>query len=55
MIAYAAAAAFDLDDRDRSLARLKRLARLMDTALRIPGTGIRFGADFGPWPRSGRG
>lgn len=46
MIAYAAtAAAFDLDDRDRSLARLKRLARLMDTALRIPGTGIRFGAD----------
>ena len=45
MTAYAANAAFDLDDRARSLARLKRLARVMDTALRIPGTGIRFGAD----------
>lgn len=46
MTAFAAtAAAFDLGDRARSLARLKRLAHLMDTALRIPGTRIRFGAD----------
>ena len=29
----------------RRLARLARVARLMDTALRIPGTRIRFGAD----------
>jgi hypothetical protein len=41
----ATAAAFDTDDRARSLARLKRLAHLMDSALRIPGTRIRFGAD----------
>ena len=40
-----AAAAFDFDDHVRRLARLKRLARVMDTALRIPGTRIRFGAD----------
>lgn len=45
MTTLAAAAAFDSDDHARRLARLKRLARLMDTALRIPGTGIRFGAD----------
>lgn len=46
MTAFAAtAAAFDIDDRQRSLARLKRLARLMDSALGIPGTRIRFGAD----------
>jgi hypothetical protein len=43
--AYAATAAFDLDDHARSIARLKLIARVMDTALRIPGTGIRFGAD----------
>jgi hypothetical protein len=30
----------------RGLARLKRLASLMDTALRIPGTAIRFGGDL---------
>jgi hypothetical protein len=41
----AAAAAFDPGDRARSLARLKRLARIMDSALGIPGTRIRFGAD----------
>jgi hypothetical protein len=29
----------------RRIARLAKLARLMDTAIRIPGTGIRFGAD----------
>ena len=35
-------------DREEHLRRLRRLAaiaRLMDTAIRIPGTGIRFGAD----------
>ena len=41
----AATAAFDFDDHVRRLARLRRLARVMDTALRIPGTRIRFGAD----------
>jgi len=41
----AGAVGFDIDDLARRLARLKRLARLMDTALRIPGTAIRFGAD----------
>jgi hypothetical protein len=29
----------------RRLRRLHGIARLMDTAIRIPGTGIRFGAD----------
>lgn len=29
----------------RKIGRLVRLARLMDTAIRIPGVGIRFGAD----------
>ncbi|MBT9369017.1 DUF4112 domain-containing protein [Rhizobium sp. CSW-27] len=32
-------------DAMRRLARLAKLARLMDTALRVPGTNIRFGAD----------
>lgn len=32
-------------DRDSTLLRLRRIARLMDTAFRIPGTRIRFGAD----------
>jgi Domain of unknown function (DUF4112) len=41
----ATTAAIDADDRVRSLARLKRLARIMDSALAIPGTRIRFGAD----------
>jgi hypothetical protein len=37
----------DLDhvERLRRLRRMHGLARLMDTAIRIPGTGIRFGAD----------
>jgi hypothetical protein len=29
----------------RRLRRLSNIARIMDTAIRIPGTGIRFGAD----------
>ena len=29
----------------RRLVRMAKLARLMDTALRVPGTNIRFGAD----------
>ena len=32
-------------DAMRRLARMVKLARLMDTALRVPGTNIRFGAD----------
>lgn len=32
-------------DTMRRIARMAKLARLMDTAIRIPGTGIRFGAD----------
>lgn len=32
-------------DRLRRLRRLSTIARMMDTAIRIPGTGIRFGAD----------
>ena len=32
-------------DRLRRLRRISRVARLMDTAIRVPGTGIRFGAD----------
>lgn len=32
-------------ERLRRLKRISRIARLMDTAVRIPGTGIRFGAD----------
>lgn len=35
----------DLADRTRRLRRVARLARFMDTAIRIPGTGIRFGGD----------
>lgn len=33
------------NDRVRRVRRLVAIARLMDTAVRIPGTGIRFGAD----------
>ncbi|MBC8130442.1 MAG: DUF4112 domain-containing protein [Rhizobiaceae bacterium] len=33
------------EDRLRRLRRISRLARTMDSAIRIPGTGIRFGAD----------
>ncbi len=47
----------DLDhvERMRRLRRLHGIARLMDTAIRIPGTGIRFGADsiFGLVPLVG--
>lgn len=32
-------------ERLRRMKRVARIARLMDTAIRIPGTGIRFGAD----------
>ncbi|MDY8110747.1 DUF4112 domain-containing protein [Fulvimarina sp. 2208YS6-2-32] len=32
-------------DRRRRLKRIGKVARLMDTAVRIPGTGIRFGGD----------
>lgn len=32
-------------DRAASIARVKRIARVMDVAWRIPGTKIRFGAD----------
>lgn len=32
-------------ERLRRLRRVSAIARLMDTAIRIPGTGIRFGAD----------
>lgn len=35
----------DSAERLRRLRRLSGVARLMDTAIRIPGTGIRFGAD----------
>lgn len=45
MTMIAAAAGFDIPDHAHRLARLKKLARFMDTALRIPGTRIRFGAD----------
>jgi hypothetical protein len=46
----AASERFVKDDLDhveklRRLRRLHGIARLMDTAVRIPGTGIRFGAD----------
>jgi hypothetical protein len=39
-------------DRRAALERLEWLANFMDTALVIPGTGIRFGADavIGLWP-----
>ena len=35
----------DRDERIRKIRRIHGIARLMDTAVRIPGTGIRFGAD----------
>lgn len=37
--------AFAGSSRAESLARLERLARFLDTAIAIPGTRIRFGAD----------
>ena len=33
------------DRRDAAQARLERIARLLDSRWRVPGTGIRFGAD----------
>lgn len=46
MTTFAATAAkLGRDDHARRVARLKTLARVMDTALRIPGTRIRLGAD----------
>ena len=39
------AAPFLSDDHMRMLRRIHAIARLMDTAIHIPGTGIRFGAD----------
>jgi hypothetical protein len=44
-VMVATAVTFDSDDRARSLARLKGLARIMDSAIGIPGTRIRLGAD----------
>lgn len=38
-------AAFSHAEKMRRLERLARFARFMDTAIRIPGTNIRFGAD----------
>jgi hypothetical protein len=35
----------DQRERLRRIRRLHGIARLMDTAIRIPGTGVRFGAD----------
>lgn len=40
-----AATEFSRTERVRRLKRISRLARLMDTAIRVPGTGVRFGAD----------
>ena len=36
---------FERVERLRKMKRLAMLARLMDTAIRVPGTNIRFGAD----------
>lgn len=45
MTAYADTGTVWVEDRERRIARLNALARLMDTAIRVPGTDIRFGAD----------
>lgn len=37
--------ASEIADRQRRLRRIATVARLMDTAIRIPGTGISFGGD----------
>tara|TARA_R110002020_G_scaffold370006_1_gene581760 strand:+ start:255 stop:701 length:447 start_codon:yes stop_codon:yes gene_type:complete len=42
---YAETAAFDRVEHLRRLRRVAKVARLMDTAIRIPGTGISFGGD----------
>ncbi|MBO0905700.1 DUF4112 domain-containing protein [Jiella sonneratiae] len=42
---FAHAGAFHEADHLRRLRRVARVARLMDTAIRIPGTGISFGGD----------
>lgn len=36
---------FSRSERIRRLKRISRLARVMDTAIRVPGIGVRFGAD----------
>ena len=35
----------DLKRRDQAVARLRRLAKLLDSAFRVPGVGIRIGID----------
>ncbi|WP_416355283.1 DUF4112 domain-containing protein [Aureimonas phyllosphaerae] len=45
MTAFADTGTVWAEDRERRIARLNALARLMDTAIRVPGTDIRFGAD----------
>jgi hypothetical protein len=42
-MAYAARGAYAWSDRNARLARLRRLAWLIDGAFRLPGTGFRFG------------
>ena len=42
-MAYAAHGAYAWSDRDARLARLRRLAWLIDATFRLPGTGFRFG------------
>jgi hypothetical protein len=42
-MAYAAYGTYTWSDRDARLARLRRLAWLIDGAFRLPGTGFRFG------------
>ncbi len=42
-MAYAAHGAYSWSDRDARLARLRRLAWLIDGVFRLPGTGFRFG------------
>jgi len=37
--------AVDIREREQILSRLRRITRLLDTAMTIPGTGIRFGLD----------
>lgn len=41
----ASADGFTRSERIRRLKRLSRLARVMDTAIRVPGIGVRFGVD----------
>lgn len=54
---YAHAGKYHSQSRRERIERLDRLARLLDTALVVPGTNIRFGADtlFGLVPGIGDG